>query len=144
MRHHLHRNCMSEITTEGHKADDSSTVQTINEIDPVEQVRRRGELELEYTVSVDHLRISEQNRLGRHSMRLKGQWVEHFDGDADDVADCNPIQDRNGDRVLVMRETIDFESTDTETIRHALSVTGAIVDRMKAAVTEATWEAQEQ
>jgi len=132
---------MSEITTEGHKADDTSTVRTI---DPVEQVHRRGELRLEYTVSVDHLRLSEQNRLGRHSMRLKGDWVEHFDGDADDVADCNPIQDRNGDRVLVMRETIPFTADDRETIRHALSVTGAIVDRMKAAVTEATWEAQER
>jgi hypothetical protein len=78
-------------------------------------------------------------------MRLKGDWVEHFDGgNADDVADCSPIQDRNGDRVLVMRETIPFTADERETIRHALSVTGAIVDRMKAAVVEATWEAQER
>lgn len=139
--HHLRLHCMTELTTEGFEAtDDTSTVRTV---DPVEKVRRRGELRLEYVVSVDHLRLSEQNRVGRRSMRLKGQWVEHFGGDADDVADCNPIQDRNGDRVLVMRETIPFESTDRETITHALSVTGAIVDRMKAAVTEATWEGQQ-
>ena len=132
---------MSLPTTEGFEAnDDTSNVPTI---DPVEQVRRRSELRLEYVVSVDHLRLAEQTRLGNRSMRLKGQWVEHFGGDADDVADCNPIQDRDGDRVLVMRETIDFESNDREAITHALSVTGAIVDRMKAAVTEATWEEEQ-
>jgi hypothetical protein len=132
---------MTELTTQGFESnDDTSTVRTI---DPVEKVRRRGELELSYTVSVDHLRLAEQTRLGNKSMRLKGDWVEHFGGDASDVEDCSPIQDRDGDRVLVMRETIDFESNDRETITHALSVTGATVDRMKAAVTEATWEGQQ-
>lgn len=133
---------MSLPTTEGFEANDASS--TVRTIDPVEQVRQRGELELEYAVSVDHLRLSEQNRLGRQSMRLKGQWVEHFGGNADDVKDCNPIEERDGDRVLVMEETIPFESDDRETITHALSVTGAIVDRMKAALTQATWEAQER
>jgi hypothetical protein len=76
-------------------------------------------------------------------MRLKGQWVEHFGGNADDVADCNPIEERDGNRVLVMRETIPFTTHDRDTITHALSVTGAIVDRLQAAVVEATWEAQQ-